>query len=285
MQGWFGSGTTDKKQHADEDRGTMTKVGATNPRDSGGRSVDPFLADARSAGSSSVPRQLTESHREPVNLKVYDLGKSFMTRGVLNAVTKSYGAFHSGVEVYGREWSFGMTMEDWATGVTWNPPGLNADHSFKESIVMGYTTLSPESVWKIIQELKREWLGCTYHILQRNCHHFSDELLRRLGVRRAPPWLNDLAESGAATAEFLDSADSGYDGGEALYDFFDSVKKTVFYALGGNPESDAPRQKRTDLPARAEVVPTSMTVVPATERPPQGRQTREAFSPEEYKGR
>mmetsp|Transcript_52013 Transcript_52013/g.96289 ORF Transcript_52013/g.96289 Transcript_52013/m.96289 type:complete len:281 (-) Transcript_52013:27-869(-) len=280
MQGWFGSGTADKTQSPDEDRDTMTKAGATNPSGNGRRSFDPFLAPP-----DAIPRSLNENHREQVSLKVYDLGKSFVTRGVLNAVTKSYGAFHSGVEVYGREWSFGMTFDDWSSGVTWNPPGLNADHSFRESISMGQTALSPESVWKIIQELKRDWLGCTYHILSRNCHHFSDELLRRLGVRRAPPWLNDLAESGAATAEFLDSADSGYDGGEAFYDFFDSVKKTVYVALGGSPDTEAPRQKRADLPARAEVVPTSMTVVPATDRPPQGRQPRESLSPEESRKR
>ena len=80
-------------------------------------------------------------------------------------MTRSYGAFHSGVQVfwlmrnillfflcwvsrgseeiqvisqvYGREWSFGMTLDDVSTGVTWNPPGKNEDHSFRETISMG----------------------------------------------------------------------------------------------------------------------------------------------------
>jgi len=169
---------------------------------------------------------------------VYDLGQTFVTRWH-NKVTKSYGAFHTGVEVYGQEWSFGMTFEDWSTGVTWNAPKENPDHTFRETLCMGYTTYSEKQVLQIIHELKMIWKGCTYNVLSRNCHNFSDELCQRLGVAGLPTWVNDLAYTGAEAVEFLDSADSGYDGGAALYDFFSSVKSSVYNTFAGDPVQDA----------------------------------------------
>mmetsp|Transcript_25070 Transcript_25070/g.56854 ORF Transcript_25070/g.56854 Transcript_25070/m.56854 type:complete len:322 (-) Transcript_25070:60-1025(-) len=141
-------------------------------------------------------------YRERVFVRVYDLGQTFFTRS-LNRVTKSYGAFHTGVEVYGREWSFGMTFNDWSTGITWNLPGKNPDHSFRETLAMGYTSLSPKQVMRVIDDMKREWRGCTYNVLSRNCHTFSDAFCGELGVARVPRWVNDLAGAGAATAEYI----------------------------------------------------------------------------------
>jgi hypothetical protein len=183
------------------------------------------------------PPERDRVYRERVLVRVYHLNKTVITRA-LNRNLKSYGAFHTGVEVYGREWSFGMTFDDWSTGITWNPPGENPDHTFCETLSMGYTQLSPTQVWQLIEEMKTEWRGCTYHLLSRNCHHFSDSFCRKLGVNRIPTWLNDLAGTGAATVEFLDTADSGYDGGEAISHWVDNMRRSVTSAFGGEPESD-----------------------------------------------
>lgn len=137
---------------------------------------------------------------ERVYVRVYDLGQTFVTRWH-NSMLKSYGAFHSAVELYGREWSFGMTNNDWSTGVTEHLPGQNADHSFRETLSMGVTRCSEAQVLQIIHEMKREWRGCTYNLFARNCHNFSDAFCQRLGVGRVPPWVNDLASSFAADPE------------------------------------------------------------------------------------
>mmetsp|Transcript_12566 Transcript_12566/g.38782 ORF Transcript_12566/g.38782 Transcript_12566/m.38782 type:complete len:261 (-) Transcript_12566:76-858(-) len=179
---------------------------------------------SRSSISGQSPRG---AYRERVLVRVYDLGRTFLTRWH-NKLTRGYGAFHTGVELYGREWSFGMTFDDWSTGVTWNLPMQNPDHSFRETLTMGYTHRSPQEVMHIIDELKMVWKGSTYNVLSRNCHNFSDELCGRLGVTRLPAWINDLAYTGAEAVEYLDTADSGYDGGAAVVDLWSSLKSSIY---------------------------------------------------------
>jgi len=173
-------------------------------------------------------------YRERVLVRVYDLGQTFMTRWH-NELTRSYGAFHTGVEVYGREWSFGMTFDDYSTGVTWNAPKMNHDHSYRETLSMGYTSMSRKQVDKLIEEMKIKWKGCSYNMLSKNCHNFSDEFCFRLGVSRLPAWVNDLAYTGAEAVEFLDGADSGYDGGAAFYNMFATAKTSLYNAFVGPP--------------------------------------------------
>lgn len=164
--------------------------------------------------------------RERVLVRVYDLGQTAFTRGY-NSLAKSYGAFHTGVQVYGKEWSFGMTIDDdFATGITWCIPAQNPDHSFRETLSMGYTQCSPEQVMKILQSMKDDWRGCTYNVLARNCHNFADEFCKKLGVRGLPEWVNTLADTGHHAVEFLDSADSGYESGATLSDFFGGLRRT-----------------------------------------------------------
>merc|ERR1712032_1425321 len=88
-----------------------------------------------------------------VFLRVYDLGQTIVTQGY-NMVNKSYGAFHTGVEVYGREWASGSTPEgyDDESGVGENEPGEHPCHSFRETLMMGYTALNPEEVLHLIEE-------------------------------------------------------------------------------------------------------------------------------------
>mmetsp|Transcript_40675 Transcript_40675/g.107766 ORF Transcript_40675/g.107766 Transcript_40675/m.107766 type:complete len:249 (-) Transcript_40675:106-852(-) len=187
-------------------------------------SADPFVA---------APGTPNRVYRERVLVRLYDLGRTFVTRGAWNTMTKSYGAWHTGIEVYGKEWSFGMTLGENCTGVTWNTPGLNQDHSFKETLLLGYTNMSPEEVWKLLVVMTKEWMGCSYHLFTRNCHHFSDEFSRRLGVGGIPPWINDLASSGAATIEFLENGERETD---PIKEFFGHVKQTMGHVLGVSPE-------------------------------------------------
>jgi len=189
--------------------------------------------------------------QERVLVHVYDLGDTFLTRGLWNSVLKSYGAFHTGVEVYGREWLFGVSTGDEndfsdPTGVSWHSPKENRDHSYRETLSMGFTSKSPEEVLQIIEELKLKWRSSTYNILTRNCHDFSEDLCQRLGVGSLPEWVNSLAPTGAQTYDFFENTDSGYDGGEALFEMWDSLKSSVYWGLGWEkqPQPTWPRMRR-----------------------------------------
>eukprot|EP00928_Gymnodinium_smaydae_P033180 TRINITY_DN23832_c0_g1_i1.p1 TRINITY_DN23832_c0_g1~~TRINITY_DN23832_c0_g1_i1.p1 ORF type:complete len:350 (+),score=52.99 TRINITY_DN23832_c0_g1_i1:51-1100(+) len=163
------------------------------------------------AGSSQYrfvlqPQERHQYAFERVFLRVYDLSDNILIRGF--GLTNSYGAFHSGVEVYGQEWAFGLS-DDMLSGISCCAPGDNPDFSFRETIALGFTRLSHLQVLLVINDMKDEWLGCTYNALSRNCNHFAEELCLRLGVARPPAWVNSLAGVGLSASSALEAA---YDG-------------------------------------------------------------------------
>jgi len=208
--GWFSWGSS-----------SSSSAAATGPR--GADAIDRPRAGRRPAT------------RERVLLHVYDLGDSVITRG-LNAVSSTYGAFHTGVEVHGREWMFGCVVDDNApvdsTGITWHLPQGNRDHSYREALSMGFTTFTEQEVMQIVSVLQAEWTSSSYNVLTRNCNDFSNEFCRRLGVAQVPQWINTLAPTGAAVSEFIEQADSGYDGGEGVFELLDTIKHGFYTGIG-----------------------------------------------------
>lgn len=128
-----------------------------------------------------------------VYLHVYDLQESFK---VANSVMKGLGTgvYHCAVEVFGREWSFGMN--DRGTGVYYCEPKGNTSHYYRQSIPMGPTKLSRREVSEMIQEMKPLWIGKDYTLLYKNCCDFSGDLCRGLDVGQLPGWLRSAAGAG-----------------------------------------------------------------------------------------
>jgi len=114
-----------------------------------------------------------------VRLHVYDLSE-----------TNWWGAYHSGIEVCGKEWSFGSFPEGSrrGTGVWWCLPRSAADSCsdaammFNQSVDMGDTTLSEDEVHAVVEEFKAAspWQASSYDMLRNNCNTFSDALCERL---------------------------------------------------------------------------------------------------------
>jgi len=125
-----------------------------------------------------------------VTLHIYDLGTNCREVNMALRVVGS-GAYHAGVEVYGKEWCFGPG------GICWLQPQSCPHHSYREPINMGKTRMSSRDVDSLIKQLVRAWPGQSYDILTRNCCHFSDELCRRLGMGPIPDWVLSLADTGA----------------------------------------------------------------------------------------
>ena len=61
---------------------------------------------------------------------------------------------------------------------------------FRESVVIGETSMSSDEVNQMVTDMGLEFKGSAYHLLQRNCNHFSDAIITRLCGRHPPSWVS-----------------------------------------------------------------------------------------------
>lgn len=159
-----------------------------------------------------------------VVLHVYDLSP-------INQYSYEFGvgAFHSGVELSGTEYTYGgherassgifthspksapnaayrsapalslSVVLAWRSPVCWlravsqvsllnysTQSPMCTGHLRRTSISMGETTMSTSDVRAEIASLGEYFKGNQYHLITRNCNHFSDALVERLTHRRIP---------------------------------------------------------------------------------------------------
>lgn len=109
-----------------------------------------------------------------------------------------YGAYHVAVEIFGREYSYGVTTK--GTGLTSHKPRKNMDHRFHGSINLGKTMVERSEQIAVLKQLRRcpSWQGKNYHSLNHNCVHFAETLAYRLGVGPIPAFLKNLADLGVS---------------------------------------------------------------------------------------
>ncbi|XP_076891627.1 deSI-like protein At4g17486 [Bidens hawaiensis] len=107
-----------------------------------------------------------------------------------------FGIFHSGIQVYGMEYGFGA--HDFpVSGVFEVEPKSCPGFIYRCSIPLGHVTKSPTEFREFIETVASEYHGDTYHLISKNCNHFTDDICQRLTGKGIPGWVDRLAKLGA----------------------------------------------------------------------------------------
>lgn len=136
--------------------------------------------------SAAVSKRVT-----PIYLNVYDVTH-------LNSYLYwlGLGIFHSGVEVHGVEYAFGA--HDYPTsGVFEVEPRNCPGFVYRRTIMIGTTDKDPLQVREFMEELSLQYAGDSYHLIGKNCNHFTNDVCLKLTKKSAPGWVNRLAHIGA----------------------------------------------------------------------------------------
>ncbi|VDO03393.1 unnamed protein product [Rodentolepis nana] len=137
---------------------------------------------------------MSVSQSSPVVVNVYDM--SSLNEYIGNI---GLGVYHTGVEVYEREYCY-SGHQFGGSGIFEMVPrdsdNLGPNYIFKKSIVAGCTDFSYRDVCTILSTMEREFRGDQYHLLRKNCNHFSSAFVDVRCILcggTLPKWINRLA--------------------------------------------------------------------------------------------
>lgn len=97
--------------------------------------------------------------------------------------------------MHGKEYGFGA-HEYPTSGVFEVEPRNCPGFIFRRSVLVGSTDMSYSEFRSFIERLSAKYHGDTYHLIAKNCNHFTDEVCQQLTGKPIPPWVNRLARVG-----------------------------------------------------------------------------------------
>ncbi|XP_022755110.1 deSI-like protein At4g17486 isoform X2 [Durio zibethinus] len=143
------------------------------------------------SNSSTGNQNVSNNNETNVILNVYDL-----TPINNYSYWVGFGIFHSGIEVHGKEYGFGA--HDFPiSGVFEVEPKSCPGFIYRCSILLGQTSMPFSEFRAFIESIASEYHGDTYHLISKNCNHFTDDMAHRLTGKDIPGWVNRLARIGS----------------------------------------------------------------------------------------
>ncbi|CAM0871307.1 unnamed protein product [Alopecurus aequalis] len=148
-------------------------------------------APAAAAAPPPAPPPPTPAPAVKVFLNIYDISP-------INNYLYWFGLgiFHSGVEVHGMEFGYGA-HEYPTSGVFQVEPKSCPGFIFRRSVYVGTTNMSRSEVRTFLEDLAEDYHGATYHLIVKNCNHFTADVCKRLTGKPTPGWVNRLARLGS----------------------------------------------------------------------------------------
>ena len=142
-----------------------------------------FPSVFKETGKLCVPEELKgvpAQDGEPVYLNLYQYKK---------------GIYHTGVQVYGFEYSYNRIKNVTGNAIkkitAEEVPTRPGHFKFLKSITLGYTNLTKEEVERYVTTLgNEEFTGDKYKIFTHNCNDFSNRLTTILIGKGIPSWIN-----------------------------------------------------------------------------------------------
>lgn len=178
-------------------------------------SVAPSAFPSKSTTSNNADKRspLTiageDNRGVPVFLNVYNLRYAARKNGCLVCDCMGFGFYHSGIEVFGSEWSFAgaANCHPRICGIiSCAPLTVLPPESLEVRLLLGH--LPPDTqvsdIHKILRELAPEWAACRYHLFRRNCNHFSHAFrdaiakeFKTVKIKKIPRYVNRAARVAA----------------------------------------------------------------------------------------
>ncbi|KAL5476095.1 hypothetical protein EMCRGX_G026001 [Ephydatia muelleri] len=130
-----------------------------------------------------------------VQLYVYDLTKGLAAQlSPLFLGKQIEGVWHTGVVVYGTEYFFG------GLGIEYTSPGtLPMLGSPDKKVDLGSTSIPEDVFMDYLYDISSQYFPETYHLLEHNCNHFSNEVAQFLTGNKIPSYISDLPKEVMAT--------------------------------------------------------------------------------------
>ncbi|RZS05526.1 hypothetical protein BHM03_00036058 [Ensete ventricosum] len=182
-----------------------------------GKGKGKGTGNGRGGGSGRTHMYLNVYDLTPVNNYLYWFGLGVFHSGIEEekgekrtvrvAIVGVGGGYRRGKEgsgkykhllslvVHGTEYGFGA--HDYRTsGVFEVEPKSCPGFIFRRSVWLGMTDVPHSEFRLFIEDMAGKYHGDTYHLIIKNCNHFTDEVSRHMTGQPIPGWVNRLARLG-----------------------------------------------------------------------------------------